>query len=107
MKCQTCGESYPSQDWFETETLCKKCSCADGPEPTTPSPTPEVLSSEWAKELESRLKTIEGRLPQSNVLHPNFWTRAWAVWGHSAMVQVFILIFLWFFVAILSALPLP
>jgi hypothetical protein len=104
MKCQTCGESYPSQDWFETETVCRKCYRADEAAPTQVI-APELLTVEWAKQIEDKVKVFEGRLPQSNILHPNFWTRAWAVWGHSAMVQVFVSIFLWFFIAILSALP--
>jgi hypothetical protein len=32
--------------------------------------------------LEARIAALEARLPRTNIISPNFWMRALAVWGH-------------------------
>ena len=38
------------------------------------------------RELEWRLDRLEGRIPNSNIVSPNFWTRAFAVFGHQMAI---------------------
>lgn len=34
-------------------------------------------------DLQARIKALEDRLPQSNIIHPRFWPRAWTVYGYT------------------------
>ena len=38
--------------------------------------------------LEQRLADLEARSPASNVISPRFWTRAWAIFGHTLAVVI-------------------
>jgi len=38
------------------------------------------------RELERRLDYLEGRIPNSNIVSHNFWTRALAVFGHQLSI---------------------
>ena len=46
--------------------------CGRPPEPTLAS-------------LESRIRRLEARLPDTRLLHPRILPRAFAVWGHAAI----------------------
>lgn len=55
--------------------------------------TIEVLTPEWAtlmnkkiEDLEARVKEYELKFPNSNLVSTKFWTRAWAVYGHSCAI---------------------
>jgi len=38
------------------------------------------------RELERRLDSLEGRIPNSNIVSHKFWTRALAVFGHQLSI---------------------
>jgi hypothetical protein len=58
-------------------------------------------SGEAPPDLQARIAALEGRLPDSDVIDPRFWTRARAIWGHSVAVTA--LLYGLFFVAMLIA----
>jgi hypothetical protein len=37
---------------------------------------------EYVAYLERRIAALEARMPRTNLLSDQFWTRAWAVYGH-------------------------
>lgn len=45
---------------------------------------------EYVAFLEQRIAALEARLPQTNLLSPKFWTRAWAVYGHMLAIGVLV-----------------
>ncbi len=50
-------------------------------------------------------KMVASFLPLTNIVHPNFWKRALAVWGHYFVIQFIIsVVFLIFYFCLLSAL---
>jgi hypothetical protein len=38
------------------------------------------------RELEMRLINVDARIPNSNIVSPNFWSRALAVFGHQMAI---------------------
>lgn len=52
--------------------------------------TTPVPASSTSIDKEAIARQVAYFLPQTNIIHPNFWKRAWAVWGHYAAVQLII-----------------
>lgn len=46
------------------------------------APQPMRNDPQYVAFLEQRIIALESRLPQTNLISPKFWTRAWAVYGH-------------------------
>ncbi len=71
----------------------------------TAKPADPPLSPQWAAEVESRLQAVEHRirmLPQTNIIHPQFWTRAWAVYGHALVPGLIIGAVFWVFALMIA-----
>ena len=54
----------------------------EGQPPDDEGQPPDLYSREWATRVNDKLEALERRLPNSNIIHPGFWRRAFAVWGH-------------------------
>jgi len=55
--------------------------------------------------LEQRIASLEMRVPNTNLISPKFWTRAWAVYGHMLAIGVMIwLIVMAFYLVIALAI---
>ena len=67
MRCTACGRPLDVGAAF-----CRGCGRAVEPE----SPEARV------QRLEARIAALESRLPNTNIISPKFWSRAFAVWGH-------------------------
>lgn len=57
----------------------------------------EALTPKWAdhvdvtlSELKTSIRIIESRLPESKIISPNFWARAWTVFGYQLVISVFV-----------------
>lgn len=61
-----------------------------------------ALQNELAQQTQ-RLNALEARLPNTWVISPNFFKRAFAIWGHAAVAGLIIGIIFWaiFFVCTL------
>ncbi|MDO9557865.1 MAG: hypothetical protein Q7J82_09885 [Coriobacteriia bacterium] len=46
------------------------------------TPQPMRNDPQYVAFLEQRIMALEARLPQTNIISPKFWTRAWAIYGH-------------------------
>lgn len=60
----------------------------------------ENISSQLEK-LQLQVAELESRIAHTKMVHPNFWTRAAAVWGHCVAFGVLLwlaLLALWFFI---------
>lgn len=74
----------------------------------------EMLTPEWAvdienklKDLEFKFKTLKSTLPQSDIINPSFWRRAWTVFGYSlatAAVVYGIILVIVLFVTVIGSL---
>jgi hypothetical protein len=67
MRCTACGRLLDAGAAF-----CRGCGRAVEPE------SPDVR----VQRLEARIAALESRLPNTNIISPKFWNRAFAVWGH-------------------------
>jgi hypothetical protein len=67
MQCTACGRLLD-----EGAAFCRGCGRAVEPE------TPDAR----VQRLEARIAALESRLPNTNIISPKFWSRAFAVWGH-------------------------
>ena len=73
MYCSKCGAQAQ-----EAQNFCMGCGNALG------GVTPRVVSSSAAEsdELLARIAKLEARIPNSMVVSPKFWPRAFAILGH-------------------------
>jgi predicted ATP-dependent serine protease len=84
-ECSECGSSVNADFKY-----CPKCgaSLEESTESTTAPHVPELLSREWAKEVENRLNILESRIPQSDIINPKFWKRVLTVFGYNAVMSL-------------------
>lgn len=52
------------------------------------APQPMRNDPQYVAFLEQRIMALEVRLPQTNIVSPKFWTRAWAIYGHLLAISL-------------------
>jgi hypothetical protein len=100
LHCSTCGAKAVKHARF-----CYICGAAvtviTAPSQSAPIPRHGTQPSRLDS-FETRLRTLEDRLPSTNLLSKDFWTRAFAVVGHGLAVQLALLIIIWFVIVFLG-----
>ncbi|MBI1805602.1 MAG: zinc ribbon domain-containing protein [Ignavibacteria bacterium] len=87
--CSDCGTNVQAD-----AKVCPKCGAnlEEATESAIESKPPEPLTPEWAKDIESKLASLEARFPKSDIISHSFWRRAWTVVGYSIAVEIVILL---------------
>ena len=91
--CADCGTPLPAT---VTVRLASRAASVPGAEaPARNDVNPGVRASEWTRTVDRRLKALEERLPDSDIIHQSFWRRAWTVFGYnvSTMATIYAVIF--------------
>jgi hypothetical protein len=99
-QCTVCGTDVPAE-----ARICPKCGAnfdEPGDSPTNTHP-PESLSPDWVQNIEQRLKNLESRVPESEIISHSFWKRAWTVFGYSAATEMVIVLALFLFALLVRA----
>jgi hypothetical protein len=82
MYCSRCGSDTEAGPRF-----CTQCGQSLGAAETPAGSNAELSQAGYGltklDELRERLYEIEAKLPQSNVINPKFWPRAFTVLGHN------------------------
>lgn len=82
--CAECGDPVSADD-----TKCPHCGAdlTEIVEDSTKLTEPQIdfdtmTNGDKISYLIKRLNELEQKIPNSKIISPNFWTRAWAVYGH-------------------------
>ena len=105
ISCPNCGAELEleEKERMEMKFICPKCNTVVDIKSILDSKASaqinalEILTPEWAKhiekklaDLESALQATKSRLPDSDIINPRFWTRAWTVFGHQLSITIVI-----------------
>lgn len=93
--CTDCGTSVQAD-----AKVCPKCG-ANFADPIPEAKPPELLTPEWAKDIETKLTALEAKFPKSNIISHSFWRRAWTVVGYTLVIEMVIALGL-FFLALIA-----
>ena len=99
-RCSECGSVV------EAETkVCPKCGAnlVDAGGSKVESPPPDVLTPEWAKNIERQLVELQSKIPNTDVISKNFWKRAWAIYWHLFAAGIIVLLGIFFLSLLLKA----
>ena len=95
--CTDCGTTVQAD-----AKVCPKCG-ASFEDPIPEANPPELLSPEWAKDIETKLAKLEAQFPKSDIVSHSFWKRAWTVYGYSLAAGMVVVLALFFLALLFKA----
>jgi hypothetical protein len=105
MQCTVCNKEISPADSY-----CPQCGkqvdAAIMSATTTQAATPSNLSNAadnmLLADVNRRLSELEKKIPNTRILAQGFWTRSWAVFGHTLVPTIFIYAVMFILMLILS-----